>query len=40
MGRRSKYPEEFRRNAAKRPSAVGWSIREVARELEVNEVPG
>jgi transposase len=36
MGRRSKYPEEFRRNAAKLALDGGRSIREVARELGVN----
>ena len=36
MGRRSKYPEEFRRNAAKLALDGGHSIREVARELGVN----
>jgi transposase len=36
MGRRSKYPEEFRRNAAKLALDGGRSIRDVARELGVN----
>jgi transposase len=36
MGRRSKYPEEFRRNAAKLALEGGRSVREVARELGVN----
>jgi len=36
MGRRSKYPEEFRRNAAKLALDGGRSVREVARELGVN----
>jgi transposase len=36
MGRRSKYPEEFRRNAAKLALDRGRSIQDVARELGVN----
>jgi transposase len=32
----SKYPEEFRRNAAKLALGGGRSIREVARELGIN----
>jgi transposase len=36
MGRRSKYPEEFRRNAAKLALDGGRSVPEVARELGVN----
>ena len=36
MGRRSKYPEEVRRNAAKLALDGGRSLREVARELGVN----
>src|SRR3954453_3051042 len=36
MGRRSKYPEEVRRNAAKLALDGGRSVREVARELGVN----
>jgi transposase-like protein len=36
MGRRSKYPEEFRRNAAKLALDGGRSVRDVARELGVN----
>ncbi|GAA0910699.1 transposase [Pseudonocardia zijingensis] len=36
MGRRSKYPEEFRRNAAQLALDGGRSIRDVARELGVN----
>jgi transposase InsO family protein len=39
MGRRSKYPEEFRRNAAKLALEGGRSVREVARELGVNHEP-
>jgi transposase len=38
MVRRSKYPEEFRRNAAKLALDGGRSIRAVARELGVNHV--
>jgi transposase len=36
MGRRSKYPEEFRRNAAKLALDGGRSVRDVAPELGVN----
>src|SRR3954462_10776952 len=36
MGRRSKYPEEFRRNAAELALDSSRSIRDVARELGIN----
>ena len=36
MGRRSKYPEEFRRNAAALVLDTGRSARDVGRELGVN----
>ena len=36
MGRRSKYPEQFRRNAAKLALDGGRPIRDVARELGIN----
>ncbi|MEV1296173.1 transposase, partial [Pseudonocardia sp. NPDC049635] len=36
MGRRSRYPEEFRRNAAELALDGGRSVRDVARELGVN----
>ena len=36
MGRRSRYPEEFRRDAAKLALDGGRSVREVARELGIN----
>lgn len=36
MGRQSKYPEEFRRNAAALVLDTGRPIRDVGRELGVN----
>ena len=40
MGRRSKYPEECRRNAAKLAPEGGRSIRDVAGELGINHQEG